>query len=113
MTVNRAPRRGAIAGLALVLAGLLACDNNAGATRDSTVSSQPTGAAKTFRVALLTPGPISDRSWNGVLGFLNQAHDRAELLRLGAAFRQGLHLTSKSTSRVTGFPPGSVALIAR
>lgn len=28
-------------------------------------SSTRTGAPKAFRVALLTPGPISDRSWNG------------------------------------------------
>jgi len=43
------------------LTALLACDGRGSksATTDSATSSRP------FRVALLTPGPISDRSWNG------------------------------------------------
>src|SRR5919112_2686271 len=65
MTVNRVRRRGAIVGFALVFVALVACDNNAGSTRDSSVGGQRTPAANAFRVALLTPGPISDRSWNG------------------------------------------------
>jgi basic membrane protein A and related proteins len=52
-------------GLTMVFAGLQACDGNAGSKRDSTQSAAPSDAAKPFRVALLTPGPISDRSWNG------------------------------------------------
>lgn len=44
----------------LLAAALLACGGNSdrSARRDST-------EAKGFRVALLTPGPISDQSWNG------------------------------------------------
>ena len=46
---------------AAALTALLACDGRGsnGATTDSASSTKP------FRVALLTPGPISDRSWNG------------------------------------------------
>jgi basic membrane protein A len=33
--------------------------------RESADSSQPALGVKRFRVALLTPGPISDQSWNG------------------------------------------------
>jgi basic membrane protein A and related proteins len=63
MTVKRARHRGAAIGFAMLFV-LLSCDGSGGATRDSS----PGGAAaasKPFRVALLTPGPISDRSWNG------------------------------------------------
>jgi basic membrane protein A and related proteins len=65
MTVNRARRRGSFIGLTLVFVGLVACDNNARSTPDSSVGQQPPTRTKAFRVALLTPGPISDRSWNG------------------------------------------------
>jgi basic membrane lipoprotein Med (substrate-binding protein (PBP1-ABC) superfamily) len=44
----------------LLASALLAC----GAQRDRTASTDST-AKKPFRVALLTPGPISDQSWNG------------------------------------------------
>ena len=55
------PRRSARSLWALVLSiGALSCD---GTTRDPRAGSASTGDA--FRVALLTPGPISDRSWNG------------------------------------------------
>src|SRR6188768_2918770 len=33
--------------------------------RDATPADTATVATKPFRVALLTPGPISDQSWNG------------------------------------------------
>jgi basic membrane protein A len=61
MTAKRARHREAAIGFAMLLV-LLSCDGSGGATRDS---SQGAAAAKPFRVALLTPGPISDRSWNG------------------------------------------------
>jgi len=64
MTVKRAPRRGAMFGSAMLLV-LLACDGSSGARRDSLRSSASANAPNSFRVALLTPGPISDRSWNG------------------------------------------------
>jgi basic membrane lipoprotein Med (substrate-binding protein (PBP1-ABC) superfamily) len=44
----------------LIAAALLAC----GGSADRRASTDTTGA-KPFRVALLTPGPISDQSWNG------------------------------------------------
>lgn len=44
----------------LLAAVLLACNGS----RDRSASTDSTGA-KPFRVALLTPGPISDQSWNG------------------------------------------------
>src|SRR5829696_1896331 len=47
-------------GAMVVLAG---CDQRTGRT-DST-SQRRDSAATPFRVALLTPGPISDQSWNG------------------------------------------------
>jgi basic membrane lipoprotein Med (substrate-binding protein (PBP1-ABC) superfamily) len=65
MIVKRVQRRRATVGLALVLASVLACDNNAASKRDSSQTRGPADASKPFRVALLTPGPISDRSWNG------------------------------------------------
>src|SRR5215204_1952008 len=65
MTAKRARHRAASVGLAIVLGGLLACDSNGGATRDSAERAPSGGAGRAFRVALLTPGPISDRSWNG------------------------------------------------
>jgi basic membrane lipoprotein Med (substrate-binding protein (PBP1-ABC) superfamily) len=43
----------------LFAASLLAC----GTQSDRTATD--TTAQKAFRVALLTPGPISDQSWNG------------------------------------------------
>lgn len=44
------------------LVGTLACDSRPSSTRDSAGASSD---VRPFRVALLTPGPISDRSWNG------------------------------------------------
>ena len=44
------------------LVGALACNARPDAAPDSTGSKS---SARPFRVALLTPGPISDRSWNG------------------------------------------------
>ena len=44
----------------LAAAALLGCSGNA--DRSATTDS---AASKPFRVALLTPGPISDQSWNG------------------------------------------------
>ncbi len=61
MTVKRVGHRGAAIGFAMVFV-LLSCGGG-GATRDS--SGAAAAAPKSFRVALLTPGPISDRSWNG------------------------------------------------
>ena len=49
-------------GLAFVAFTGLACGNN-GQPRGVDTSSSP--SVRPFRVALLTPGPISDRSWNG------------------------------------------------
>ena len=37
-----------------------------GGTRESAAADTARGGAKTLRVALLTPGPISDKSWNGI-----------------------------------------------
>lgn len=50
--------RGILAGLALAATALAACAKTA---------DKPTvdNGAKKFRVALLTPGPITDKSWNG------------------------------------------------
>ena len=42
---------------------IAACGRGAEQQRSATSSS--TGGGKSFRVALLTPGPISDQSWNG------------------------------------------------
>ena len=47
---------------ALALASTLACDSRSSSTPDS---AGATSDVRPFRVALLTPGPISDRSWNG------------------------------------------------
>jgi basic membrane protein A len=62
MTVKRVRHRWAATGLAMIFV-FIACDRGAGSTRDS--SQGAAAAPKPFRVALLTPGPISDRSWNG------------------------------------------------
>src|SRR5215203_440396 len=43
---------------------LAACSDDSGRRADSS-SLRRDSAATTFRVALLTPGPISDQSWNG------------------------------------------------
>jgi basic membrane protein A len=50
----------------IALLGLLAAcgDKGQARTADSTGRAHP-DTGKTFRVALLTPGPISDQSWNG------------------------------------------------
>jgi basic membrane lipoprotein Med (substrate-binding protein (PBP1-ABC) superfamily) len=45
----------------LLAASLLACSKQA----DRTATGDNNSGAKPFRVALLTPGPISDQSWNG------------------------------------------------
>lgn len=47
---------------ALALVSALACDSRSSSTPDS---AGATSDVRPFRVALLTPGPISDRSWNG------------------------------------------------
>jgi basic membrane lipoprotein Med (substrate-binding protein (PBP1-ABC) superfamily) len=47
------------------VAAALGCDNRKASTDDSTTAGTAGTASATFRVALLTPGPISDRSWNG------------------------------------------------
>ena len=50
--------------LAVAVVALVGCDK--GAAADGAASqSDSAPAPRTFRVALLTPGPISDRSWNG------------------------------------------------
>jgi basic membrane protein A and related proteins len=54
----RFSRRHALVALAATLVG--ACGGRESATADSSASS-----TARFRVALLTPGPISDQSWNG------------------------------------------------
>jgi len=59
-------RRTARLAVALGLAALSACDSRASSSgTKSSVGTDSTGGASAFRVALLTPGPISDRSWNG------------------------------------------------
>src|SRR5678816_2099530 len=64
MNVRRSPSRRAVrAAFAVVLVGFLACDT--GPSSKETAAQPNSGGAKVFRVALLTPGPISDRSWNG------------------------------------------------
>jgi basic membrane lipoprotein Med (substrate-binding protein (PBP1-ABC) superfamily) len=46
--------------------GLAACGRHAGdSARDATSGQKSAAGAPRFRVALLTPGPISDQSWNG------------------------------------------------
>ena len=55
-------------GLVLALASLTilpACRTQADAKRPPAGAAQSDSAATPFRVALLTPGPISDQSWNG------------------------------------------------
>jgi basic membrane lipoprotein Med (substrate-binding protein (PBP1-ABC) superfamily) len=44
-----------------ILAAISACS----ASKDAKPTDTTAAAAKPFRVALLTPGPISDQSWNG------------------------------------------------
>ena len=65
MNVRGSRRRHAVrAAFAVALVGLLACDT--GPASKKTAAQPDSGrAGKAFRVALLTPGPISDRSWNG------------------------------------------------
>jgi basic membrane protein A and related proteins len=65
MKVTSGRRRsvaGAVCGAVLV--GLLSCDRGAESKRGSPPADS-SSAGRPFRVALLTPGPISDRSWNG------------------------------------------------
>ena len=65
MNVRRPPRRRAVrVAFAVAVVGLLACDTGA-TSKDTSAQSDSGHAGKVFRVALLTPGPISDRSWNG------------------------------------------------
>jgi basic membrane lipoprotein Med (substrate-binding protein (PBP1-ABC) superfamily) len=62
MIVTLERRRGlANIAVGLAIGSAFACTGDQRSANDSAASS--TGAA--FRVALLTPGPISDRSWNG------------------------------------------------
>jgi basic membrane lipoprotein Med (substrate-binding protein (PBP1-ABC) superfamily) len=54
--------------IALCTAALVACGRAGDASRagaDSARGDSKAGADRPFRVALLTPGPISDQSWNG------------------------------------------------
>jgi len=69
---------------ALAIAFATACGGKDGASADSGAA-----AASTFKVALLTPGPISDKSWNG------GAYDGLTMLRdsLGA---QISHIQTKT-----------------
>jgi basic membrane protein A and related proteins len=56
------------AGLALalaILAVLPACGNHTDSERRPAGATRSDSATTPFRVALLTPGPISDQSWNG------------------------------------------------
>jgi basic membrane protein A len=53
-------RRIRVAAAALLLTALGACNGDGGRTSDSTAATDAD-----FRVALLTPGSISDQSWNG------------------------------------------------
>src|SRR5215218_3067809 len=65
MNVTRSPRRRAVrVAFAVALVGSLACDTGQ-ASKERAVQPDSGGAGRAFRVALLTPGPISDRSWNG------------------------------------------------
>ena len=48
----------------LLLLVLAACTGSEAGRRDSGAAREP-AAATPFKVALLTPGPISDQSWNG------------------------------------------------
>lgn len=59
MTATRVRRFRVGAAVAAALVGSVAC-NRADGDANRTAESTPS-----FRVALLTPGPISDRSWNG------------------------------------------------
>jgi basic membrane protein A len=59
-----ARRVGLALALALVVPGT-ACRTQADAKKGPGVAAQSDSAATPFRVALLTPGPISDQSWNG------------------------------------------------
>lgn len=45
--------------------GLIALASACGNAKGTKVDSSTTATSKPFRVALLTPGPISDQSWNG------------------------------------------------
>jgi basic membrane lipoprotein Med (substrate-binding protein (PBP1-ABC) superfamily) len=49
------------------LVGLIPLGTGCGPSRDASshADSGRSGSAKSFRVALLTPGPVSDQSWNG------------------------------------------------
>jgi basic membrane protein A and related proteins len=60
--VTSSQRRAAAVGLTFVAAVGLACGENPPSKRSTSDTAAP---AAPFRVALLTPGPISDRSWNG------------------------------------------------
>lgn len=51
--------------LCVVCWSVAACNTRGERTADAAASRDSSHAAPPFRVALLTPGPISDRSWNG------------------------------------------------
>lgn len=54
--------------LGAVLVGLVACGRageQSAAHAEDSAGGKPTTGGGVFRVALLTPGPISDQSWNG------------------------------------------------
>ena len=58
-------RAGAIPFVIASLGLLSACSDRRGAGAGDTAKASGAAASASFRVALLTPGPISDQSWNG------------------------------------------------
>jgi basic membrane lipoprotein Med (substrate-binding protein (PBP1-ABC) superfamily) len=65
MSSNRAWSRAAAAFLSIVLSSSLACERGANGRPGKPGVGGTADSVADFRVALLTPGPISDRSWNG------------------------------------------------
>jgi basic membrane protein A and related proteins len=66
-TVTRSRSLVVLAGIAGVVAAgaLIACGESPGAHSHQLHSDQQQGDQAPFRVALLTPGPVSDQAWNG------------------------------------------------
>src|SRR5689334_21546667 len=60
---RHARRIGGSASLFVVAIAVLSCGRTS--PQDSRSADASTPAQSTFRVALLTPGPISERAWNG------------------------------------------------
>jgi basic membrane protein A and related proteins len=65
MNVPLRERPLAALGLAIMAAGALACGSGRQSDRAAESGGGTVAGSGPFRVALLTPGPISDRSWNG------------------------------------------------